>query len=233
MTASTSAILGLESSGSRCSVALWRGGRVPARRPGAPPPRPAPAPLPLGRPTTAPARPGRAAARRFSGPAADRGRIAGRRRARRARGGAPRCGRPLRAGDAALPAAARRQRAACRRPDPRMTPRPTRRLAGALTVVVEPAGAAHLALLTALHGRCFTQGWSEATMASLLAIPRTFSLLATVLDNGAAQPAGFALARRAADESELLSIGVVPELQRRGIARRLVSACVERVTSAA
>ncbi|MBI3514811.1 MAG: GNAT family N-acetyltransferase [Proteobacteria bacterium] len=113
-----------------------------------------------------------------------------------------------------------------------MTPRPTRRLTGALTVVVEPAGAAHLALLTALHGRCFAQGWSEATMASLLALPGTFGLLATVLDNGAAQPAGFALARRAADEAELLSLGVVPERQRRGIARRLVAACVERVAGA-
>jgi ribosomal-protein-alanine N-acetyltransferase len=98
--------------------------------------------------------------------------------------------------------------------------------------VVEPAGVAHLALLTALHGRCFTPGWSEATMASLLSLPGTFGLLATVLDNGAAQPAGFALARRAADEAELLSLGVVPERQRRGIARRLVAACVERVAGA-
>src|SRR5262249_25006292 len=146
------------------------------------------------------------------------------RTARRARRGAPGCRRRLRAAQPALPQAARCRRAARRRPDPRMTPRPSRRRAvggGATAVVVGPAGIAHLALLTALHGRCFAPGWSAATMASLLGLPGSFALIATQLDNGAAQPAGFALARVAADEAELLSLGVVPERQRRGIARRL------------
>jgi len=102
----------------------------------------------------------------------------------------------------------------------------------ASAVVVEPAGPAHLALLTALHGRCFTPGWSSATLASLLATPGTFGLIATALDNGAAQPVGFALARVAADQAELLSIGVVPDRQRRGVARRMIAACVERVGGA-
>lgn len=69
-------------------------------------------------------------------------------------------------------------------------------------------------------------------MASLLGLPGGFGLIATRLDNGAAQPAGFALARLAADEAELLSIGVVPECRRAGIARRLVAASVERAGSA-
>jgi ribosomal-protein-alanine N-acetyltransferase len=99
-------------------------------------------------------------------------------------------------------------------------------------IVVEPTGLAHLPLLAALHGRCFTPGWSQATLASLLALPGSFGMIATVLDNGAARPAGFALARVAADEAELLSIGVVPDAQRRGIARRLIAAVVERVAGA-
>jgi len=107
--------------------------------------------------------------------------------------------------------------------------RAPRRMGSARPLVIEPAGPAHVALLTALHGRCFTPGWSTATMATLIGLPGTFGLLATALDNGAAQPVGFALARSAADEAELLSIGVVPESQRRGIARRLIAACVERV----
>jgi ribosomal-protein-alanine N-acetyltransferase len=102
----------------------------------------------------------------------------------------------------------------------------------ARAVVIEPAGAPHLALLTALHGRCFTPAWSEATMTSLLALPGTFGLIATQLDNGAALPVGFALARVVADEAELLSLGVVPERQRCGVARRLVAGCVERVGAA-
>jgi ribosomal-protein-alanine N-acetyltransferase len=99
-------------------------------------------------------------------------------------------------------------------------------------IVIEPTARAHLALLAALHGRCFPIGWPQTTFADLLSLPGSFGLLATVLDNGAAQPVGFALARVAADEAELLSIGVVPEAQRRGIARRLIAACVERVASA-
>jgi ribosomal-protein-alanine N-acetyltransferase len=106
---------------------------------------------------------------------------------------------------------------------------PSRPARGGRAIVIEPARAAHLALLTALHGRCFTPGWSEATMASLLAVPGAFGLIATELANGAALPVGFALARVVADEAELLSIGVVPERQRAGVARRLVAACVERV----
>jgi ribosomal-protein-alanine N-acetyltransferase len=102
----------------------------------------------------------------------------------------------------------------------------------AQAVVVEAAGAPHLALLASLHGRCFTPGWTEATFASLLAMPGSFGLIATLLDNGAAHPVGFALARIAADEAELLSMGVVKERQRRGIARRLVAACVDRVAGA-
>jgi ribosomal-protein-alanine N-acetyltransferase len=99
-------------------------------------------------------------------------------------------------------------------------------------IVVEPTGLAHLPLLAALHGRSFTPAWSEATIASLLTPPGSFGLIATLLDNGAARPAGFALARVVADDAELLSIGVVPDAQRRGIARRLVAACVERVAGA-
>jgi ribosomal-protein-alanine N-acetyltransferase len=99
-------------------------------------------------------------------------------------------------------------------------------------IVIEPTGLAHLALLAALHARCFTPGWSEATIASLLTLPNSFGQIATLLDNGAARPAGFALIRIAADEAELLSIGVVPDAQRRGIARRLIASCVERVAGA-
>jgi len=103
---------------------------------------------------------------------------------------------------------------------------------GGRAVIIEPVGPAHLALLTALHGRCFSPGWSEATMASLLAVPGAYGVIATELDHGAALPVGFALARVVADESELLSIGVVPERQRAGVARRLVAACVERAAAA-
>jgi len=110
--------------------------------------------------------------------------------------------------------------------------RPVRPAGAVPLIVIEPTSRAHLAVLAALHARCFPVGWPESTLADLLSLPGGFGLLATVLDNGAAQPAGFALARVAADEAELLTIGVVPEAQRRGIARRLIAACAERAAGA-
>jgi ribosomal-protein-alanine N-acetyltransferase len=69
-------------------------------------------------------------------------------------------------------------------------------------------------------------------MTSLLSVPGAFALIATQLENGKAQPVGFALARVVADESELMALGVVPERQRQGVARRLVARCVERAGAA-
>lgn len=87
---------------------------------------------------------------------------------------------------------------------------------------IEPAGLAHARVLTALHAACFDDAWSVGAMADVLASPGAFACLA--LAEGAAEPSpvGFALARVAADEAELLSIGVLAEKRRRGTARVLL-----------
>lgn len=79
-------------------------------------------------------------------------------------------------------------------------------------------------LLAALHALCFppAEAWGEAAFARLLALPGVFGLLA--VEGG--EPVGFVLARRAADEAELLTLAVVPARRRRGIAKRLVEACL-------
>lgn len=82
-------------------------------------------------------------------------------------------------------------------------------------------------LLAALHARCFPPAarWDEAAMASLLAMPGCFA---------AVEPSGLALARVAADEAELLTIGVLPEARRRGLgARLLVTASAEAASRGA
>lgn len=66
-------------------------------------------------------------------------------------------------------------------------------------------------LLARLHGECFAQGWSAEAMASLLAPEGVAALLA--LEEG--EPAGFLLYRIAADEAEIITIGVLPG--RRGL----------------
>ena len=71
--------------------------------------------------------------------------------------------------------------------------------------------------LAALHVRCFTmpRPWSAAEFAALLTSKGVF--LRT-------SPAGFALGREIAGESELLTLAVDPALQRQGHGRRLLTA---------
>jgi ribosomal-protein-alanine N-acetyltransferase len=74
------------------------------------------------------------------------------------------------------------------------------------------------AVLEVVHAACFEQGWSAETFGRLLASPGTFSLVAFEGDT----KVGFALIRVAADEAEILSIGVIPSARRRGIAARVL-----------
>lgn len=73
-------------------------------------------------------------------------------------------------------------------------------------------------VVAALQHRCFDDAWSCTSIADLLAMPGVFCLVAVVAD----APCGFALCRNAADETEVLSLGVTPEARRRGIAGRLL-----------
>lgn len=80
--------------------------------------------------------------------------------------------------------------------------------------------------LAAIHALCFDgapRPWSEAEFADLLASANV--VLVT-------RDAGFALARLAGPEAELLTIAVAPPARRRGIGRRLLdgieAACAAR-----
>jgi ribosomal-protein-alanine N-acetyltransferase len=75
--------------------------------------------------------------------------------------------------------------------------------------------------LAALHAQAFTdpRPWTEAEFAALLAGPGILL---------AAAPQGFALARIAADEAELLTIAVAAPARRQGLGRRLLAAVLAR-----
>lgn len=90
-----------------------------------------------------------------------------------------------------------------------------------MTTAIAPAGSDQAALLAALHEAAFPAApWSHAAMARLLAMPGAFALVATLDD----EPAGFVLARVAADEAEIVTLGVAPAHARRGIGRHLLAA---------
>lgn len=79
------------------------------------------------------------------------------------------------------------------------------------------------ALLADLHGRCFDEGWSTDFITRLLGGKGVAALIAR---DHEAQPIGFAIARAAADEAELLTIGVTEAQRRSGAGRQLVEAVI-------
>ncbi len=105
-------------------------------------------------------------------------------------------------------------------PDPGVAPRLRR------------AGAFDLQVLAGLHRAAFedqpgAELWDAAALAELLAMPGALALLA---EAGGA-PLGFALGRVAADEAELLSLGVHPAARRLGLGRALIDALVARTAA--
>ncbi len=93
--------------------------------------------------------------------------------------------------------------------------------------------AAQAPLVSALHAECFEDGWSADDMARLMAVPGAIALIAIVAPEAERdRPAGFALARRAADEAEIISIGTGSAFRRRGVARALVGRLIDRLKAA-
>ena len=77
------------------------------------------------------------------------------------------------------------------------------------------------AVVSALHGECFvTEHWDELAVAEILAMPGSFGFVALTAED----PAGFIIARVAADECEILSLGVRPVSRQAGLGRRLLKA---------
>ncbi|HEC90608.1 MAG TPA: ribosomal-protein-alanine N-acetyltransferase [Alphaproteobacteria bacterium] len=85
------------------------------------------------------------------------------------------------------------------------------------------------AAIALLHQRCFNDPWSEAAAREILAMPGVFCLIAANGDgDGGENPAGFVICRLAADECEIIAIGVAPKRRRAGIASALLAAAMAR-----
>lgn len=98
-------------------------------------------------------------------------------------------------------------------------------------VSVAQAEAAAVPALAGLQAMCFPDDpWGSVALARLLAMPGSLALLAVSAGEG--EPVGFALLRMAAGEAELLSIGVRPQMRRRGVARRLLAAALREAAAA-
>ena len=85
-------------------------------------------------------------------------------------------------------------------------------------MTISRAGAAHPFVLAAIHASAFAEGeaWGVAMFAAQLGQP---GVVALVDERG-----GLIVMRAAADEAEILTLGVAPEARRQGIGRALVEA---------
>ncbi|WP_295556200.1 ribosomal protein S18-alanine N-acetyltransferase [uncultured Hyphomicrobium sp.] len=72
-----------------------------------------------------------------------------------------------------------------------------------------------------LHAELFSPAWSEESVRALLDHPASTAFMAMV--GGSPKTCiGFVMAQLAADEAEILSIGVAKDWQRKGVGKRLV-----------
>lgn len=92
-------------------------------------------------------------------------------------------------------------------------------------VRISIAGLRQAPQIAMLHARLFDQPWDEGAVGSLLSQPSSLALVGQLEDS----LAGFVMAQAAADEAEILSIGVDPTVQRQSIGRKLLEALIEEL----
>ena len=83
-----------------------------------------------------------------------------------------------------------------------------------------------VAAVAALHACCFDEAWQPSLIGRIAHAPGGFGLLWRSED----EPLGFVLGRTNDARAEVLSLGVAPAARRRGIARALMSAAIERAS---
>lgn len=94
---------------------------------------------------------------------------------------------------------------------------------------IRQVGIAHADVISVLHGGCFETPWKARAIAEILAMPGAFALICGPQDC----PQGFILFRLAADECEIISIGVTAQARRSGLAAKLLKAAVARAEKCA
>src|SRR5258706_12233686 len=82
------------------------------------------------------------------------------------------------------------------------------------------AASDNAALLASLHRQCFEDPWDEKSFRSLLRGGGVLALIAK--DASATESQAFILIQVAAGQSEILSIGTVPDARRSGLAQILL-----------
>lgn len=93
---------------------------------------------------------------------------------------------------------------------------------------IRPATPADLAGLALLEEESFSDPWSSTMIAEALAASGTVALVAVAGDD---RVVGSVLSRLVADEAEILTIAVTPELRGAGLGSRLLAAATARLAA--
>lgn len=98
---------------------------------------------------------------------------------------------------------------------------------------VRESGLADVEILAALHADCFEDCWSAQSMIEVISSPGVCAWIAVAAPGRSSDliPVGFAIARVAADEAELLSIGVSASSRRQGVASALLGEVIHRAAT--
>lgn len=99
-------------------------------------------------------------------------------------------------------------------------------------IAVTRAGPHDVFSMSAIHRSCFSRAWDEAAMAQFLASPEALCLIGSVADSSGGMMGGLLVARKAADEAEILTLCVAPACRNSGLGRALLEAAVKALRAA-
>ena len=83
-------------------------------------------------------------------------------------------------------------------------------------------GPADIERVAEMQATCFHEPWGAASIAKTLSLPGAFALILRDTTPAGRVSAGFIVIQVVMDQADLLTLGVVPGLRKRGYARRLL-----------
>jgi ribosomal-protein-alanine N-acetyltransferase len=87
---------------------------------------------------------------------------------------------------------------------------------------ISRAGPYDALAMATIHRTCFAKPWDESAMAQFLESPNALCLVGSVADSSGGIVGGMLVARRAADEAELLTLAVAPACRNAGLGKALL-----------
>ena len=93
-----------------------------------------------------------------------------------------------------------------------------------MTAKIVDVSIVHTRVISFLHGACFEETWNEKSISEILNMAGTTGFL---VGADVETPQGFILFRVAADEAEIISIGVIPAVRKNGLAKMLLRASIK------